>query len=79
MTFRSTVAVLDSANLETNQLSNVETLHFNDGDIATGSLPQFKAIDYLASYDNLIQAFGTNETAGFEHYIANGLFEWRVA
>ena len=47
--------------------------------VAANSLAEFNGYDYLASYDDLIVAFGPNEMDAFSHYIYNGAFEGRQA
>jgi hypothetical protein len=37
----------------------------------------FAPLNYIAGYDDLIQVFGANSTAGFDHYIYAGAFEGR--
>ena len=39
--------------------------------------PDFKALEYTASYADLILAFGTNTTAATQHYNTTGVFEGR--
>ena len=37
----------------------------------------FEPLAYIASYDDLIQAFGANAAAGEQHYLSNGQAEGR--
>lgn len=48
-----------------------------DADELLGRLG-FDALSYLASYDDLINAFGLNPTAALRHYYQNGLSEGRT-
>ena len=38
----------------------------------------FNGLEYIASYGDLIGAFGANEDSGASHYITNGRFEGRT-
>ncbi|QDG74418.1 RHS repeat domain-containing protein [Labrenzia sp. PHM005] len=38
----------------------------------------FPALEYIASYNDLISSYGTNEAAGTEHYVSTGLAEGRT-
>jgi Ca2+-binding RTX toxin-like protein len=75
--FGGLVAVLNAAAHETDRLLGVELLQFSNATVAAGTAAAFNAIDYLASYNDLIAAFGANPAIGFEHYITNGYFEGR--
>ncbi len=76
--FNGTTAVLNAVGNETDRLINVETLQFADKTIANSSVSQFRGLDYIASFNDLIPAFGLNAQAAFDHYITNGFFEGRV-
>jgi len=63
-------------------LNNIERLSFaGDGTTrsATGADNKVFGLEYIASYADLIAAFGTNAEAGITHYIQNGLHEGRTA
>jgi hypothetical protein len=63
----------------TDQLLNVETVRF-DGDgstLAVSSAVPFASLAYIASYPDLMQAFGANGAAGFNHYAFSGFTEGR--
>jgi serralysin len=77
--FNGAIAVLNAGAHETDRLSNVETLNFSDQSIAASAAAAFNALDYIASYNDLIAAFGNNPAIGFEHFITNGYFEGRSA
>jgi Ca2+-binding RTX toxin-like protein len=79
VSFSGEVAVLNLAAGETDRLVAIETIQFDDTAVSTNSLPQFKGYDYLASYNDLIIAFGPNEMNAFDHYIYHGAFEGRQA
>ena len=58
------------------RLVSIETLTFADQ-----SLPSTRAdsaLEYIASYTDLIAAFGDNAAAGFNHFIGNGYAEGRT-
>ena len=44
----------------------------------TINVDNFNGLKYIASYSDLIKAFGTNEQAGTQHYITNGFSEGRT-
>jgi len=64
------------------RLVNVEALWFVSDDGTQTTTPpaetSFPALDYTASYVDLINAFGTNSAAAFNHYINNGFIEGRT-
>jgi hypothetical protein len=63
----------------TDQLLNVETVRF-DGDgsaLAASSAAPFASLAYIASYPDLMQAFGASGAAGFNHYALSGFAEGR--
>ena len=66
----------------TDTLNNIEQVHFT-GDNATKPLSgvdnQTFGLKYIASYADLIAAFGTNAEAGIAHYLQSGLQEGRSA
>ena len=41
--------------------------------------PRINGLQYIASYGDLIRAFGTNEAAGQQHWLAHGRAEGRQA
>lgn len=59
--------------------TNVEYLQFTNGTLATSAVPSFDAISYIASYPDLIQAYGLNAELGFNHYIQWGYAAGRRA
>jgi len=67
------------------KLVNVESLTFInnpdiDGDEQMIAVPgqNFSALEYTASYADLMNAFGANDWASFEHYITYGFREGRT-
>ena len=50
----------------------------DSGSITTDSLTEFEALNYIASYDDLITAFGTNSSAASDHYTNHGQTEGRA-
>ena len=66
------------------KIANVETLLFFNFDPNPSHwipipTPQqnFSALNYIASYGDLSNAFGANDLAGFDHYIYTGFYEGR--
>ncbi len=65
----------------TDTLSNIEQVYFW-GDRSTrvsGADNKVFGLDYIASYPDLINAFGTKVDAGVTHFINHGLAEGRIA
>ncbi|VAW20914.1 Alkaline phosphatase [hydrothermal vent metagenome] len=62
----------------TDRLTNIENLRFSDGIIAASSIKAFDPLQYIAGYDDLINAFGANQQAGFDHYVPQGFNEGRA-
>lgn len=79
LTFGGTVAVFDQAIRERDWMNEVEALQFSDALIQTASLPQFRYLDYVAGYNDLLRSIGTNGQAAFEHFVNYGFFEGRSA
>jgi hypothetical protein len=71
------VAVIDRRNGNIDSLKHVELLQFDDVTLIVAALPQFAALDYIATHPDLIRAFGADGQAGFDHYLNHGLFEGR--
>jgi len=61
----------------TDILVGVERLAFWDAEIAAPK-QNFDALEYIASYGDLIVAFGDNAELGFSHYVNRGAYEGRV-
>jgi serralysin len=58
-------------------LMNVENIQFSDQTIASSSVSAFDANSYLASNLDLLNAFGGNANAGFNHFYTYGFSENR--
>ncbi len=56
-------------------LINIENIKFDNETVT----PQFDALQYTASYPDLIIAFSTNEIKAEAHYLQMGFYEGRVA
>lgn len=63
----------------TDQVINVEYFTFKDGTLPTDAIRTFDALNYVASYGDLIRAFGTNTDAAESHFITAGYREGRYA
>ena len=77
--YNGETAVLTSGSDGRDRLSGVETIQFSDQSVSASSVGQFDALRYIASYGDLVQAFGNNGQAGFDHYINFGFNEGRTA
>jgi hypothetical protein len=76
--YGGTVAVFNAANHETDWMKEIETLQFDNLSLQTAGLPEFPALDYIATYDDLSRALGANAEAGFAHFVNFGFFEGRT-
>jgi hypothetical protein len=56
------------------RLANIESLQFADKTEQITSTP----LEYIASYPDLMNAFGTNAAAGFDHFLNSGTAEGRT-
>ena len=52
--------------------------HYIQHGVSEGRTTSFDGLDYIASYSDLIKAFGANEQAGASHFITNGYAEGRT-
>ena len=62
-------------------LSKIELFKFNDQTYSLSDVlakTGFDGLDYIASYGDLINAFGTNTTLALSHYVNNGQSEGRT-
>lgn len=75
--YNGVVGVLNQSAHLADSLTSIETLQFTDKSIAASTVQQFNALDYIAGYDDLITAFGTNTTAAFQNYVTTGFFNGR--
>lgn len=55
-----------------------DALRDNDADPVDPLPPGFNALEYIASYGDLMAAFGANPSAGVSHYLAAGSAEGRT-
>ena len=60
------------------KLGSIETVRFIDRDYALAELPEFKPLEYLASYPDLAAAYGTDQIAAWQHFAATGIAEGRL-
>lgn len=60
------------------KLVNIEQLSFGDQSIGTPAA-NFSPLNYIASWSDLMSAYGANAAAGFDHYITRGFYEGRTA
>jgi hypothetical protein len=71
---------------ETDKLTNIEKITFNGGtgqtvmltDLQAQSLSKLQALEYIASYKDLMGAFGDDAVWGARHYFNNGKAEGRT-
>lgn len=77
--FNGVTAVLTNGSEGRDRLNGVETLLFSDETVTVSSVSQFGALKYIASYGDLINFFGNNPQAGFDHYVNHGFSEGRSA
>jgi len=52
--------------------TDVEYLQFTNGMLASSAVPSFDALSYIASYPDLIAAYGLNTDSAFNHYVQWG-------
>lgn len=74
-----TVYLRDRQFGDTDRLDGFETLRFTNADVTVGALPSATPLEYIASYDDLRLAFGTDGATGRNHLLQNGLAEGRSA
>ena len=75
--YGNTLAALSNSLNVHDRLNGIETIQFTDKAVATTSANVFDPNEYLASYTDLIHAFGDNPQAGFDHYVNAGYSEGR--
>ncbi|MDA4846239.1 M10 family metallopeptidase [Hoeflea poritis] len=76
--FGGIVAVLTGNGDGIDQLLDFEQIQFADQTVGTESAAKFDGLAYIASYGDLIAAFGADAQTGFEHYLSNGYGEGRT-
>ncbi len=62
----------------TDRLTNVETISYADADLDVIAQTQISILEYAASYEDVEEAFGTDEEALFDHFVEFGLTEGRT-
>ena len=62
---------------ETDRLGSIEAVRFIEGTVALADLPQFRPLQYLASYADLPAAYGTDQDQAWQHFLNNGSVEQR--
>jgi hypothetical protein len=72
VSYNGSVAVLSHGVDGQDRLQGIETIAFADRTVATAAVAAFDPWEYIASHTDLIQAFGANPQAGFDHYITSG-------
>jgi Ca2+-binding RTX toxin-like protein len=78
LSYNGTVAVLTHGADGDDRLQAVENIQFTDKTVAADTATAFDPWEYLASYPDLIGAFGANPQAGFDHYVDSGFSENRA-
>ncbi|OYU48978.1 MAG: hypothetical protein CFE31_06230 [Rhizobiales bacterium PAR1] len=77
--FNSQVVVTGNVSDGTDFITNIESLTFSDQTIGAATASTFKPLEYLASYGDLITAFGANSQSAWNHYAHSGAQEGRSA
>jgi len=76
--FGSVIAVLSDVT-GIDRMTNIESVRWTDRIFSDlDEIPEFRALDYIAGYDDLVGALGFSGQAGFDHYLAAGFLEGRV-
>jgi len=75
--FNGVDAILSHGATGADRLQGIEHIQFDDKTVSASSAPVFDAYEYIASYGDLIQAFGANAQAGFDHFVDYGFPEGR--
>jgi Ca2+-binding RTX toxin-like protein len=78
VSWNGNVAMLNHGADGSDRLQGIETVRFSDTTLAASSATAFDPWNYIASYGDLIAAFGLNAEAGFDHYIDSGFAENRA-
>jgi hypothetical protein len=77
VSYNGIIGVLTHGADGSDRLQGIENLQFTDTGIAPGAVAVFDALAYIASYPDLITAFGVNPQSGFDHYVGGGFAEGR--
>ena len=75
--FGGIVYAHDLANHSVDTVVGVEQFFANGVTVQAFAVPEFNALAYAASYNDLAQVFGTDAAAAADHYIHAGFFEGR--
>lgn len=78
LSYGGTVIVVDPKTGDVDHLQQIEALQFQDAALPVAAVPQFRALDYIAGYDDLLRAYGVNGSRGFDHFLRYGLHEGRL-
>jgi serralysin len=62
----------------TDRLTNVEIIFYADAELDVIAQTQVSILEYAASYEDVEEAFGTDEEALFDHFVEFGLTEGRT-
>ncbi len=77
VSYNGVTAVLTTTGDGYDRLISIENLQFSDQTVGSNTATAFDALGYIASYDDLIGALGTNGQVGFDHFVLNGYSEGR--
>ena len=77
VSYNGALGVLTHGTEGSDRLQGIENLQFTDTAIAAGAVAAFDGLAYIASYPDLITAYGLNPQSGFEHYVGSGFAEGR--
>lgn len=78
LSYQGSVAILSKDNDGADILTGVESIKFTDRTIQTNEAMPFAPYEYLATYSDLVAAFGSNIAAAFNHFINYGFKEGRT-
>lgn len=76
--FRDEAVVFRVQRGQVDQLSGVEAIRFSDVTVPQSALPAAQSFQYIASYADLVRAYGANEEAGWRHFAGSGFTEGRA-
>ena len=77
--FGGTLAVGGSIAEGLDRLTSIEQLQFSDQTVSVASLSEFRALDYIAGYDDMTALYRANASGAVTHYLNLGFFEGRAA
>ncbi len=76
--FGNVVQVYSNSTLEHDWFEDVELLDFTNTDITVANLASNEPYSYMATYSDILSAFGPNPDAAIQHYFYNGYYEGRT-